>query len=180
MKNSLVQLLFGTKNQQAGRDIITNINTNPFPIRFNDSDIKELIGILSMEVDNICNEIANSDEFSYPGMDRKNELNNLSQKYFEFINSTSLNYFLRIETFLKNNINESQRRQYNQIAFELKSLILCHRNKFEKFEEVFASIYSYITTTQNEKLKFDPQLIWVLLHYMYYNCDIGDKNDKAL
>lgn len=44
---------------------------------------------------------------------------------------------------------------------------------------IFDAIYNYIVEKVDYKLPFDRGLIWVFLHFMYYNCDIGEKYDKT-
>jgi len=52
------------------------------------------------------------------------------------------------------------------------------RNDFDYFEKIFDDIYSYILEKNSNKLPFDKGLIWIFLHYMYCNCDIGEKEEN--
>jgi hypothetical protein len=83
-------------------------------------------------------------------------------------------YFANVEAFLKNPRNKTFATLYHDAADELKQKILVNRSKFEAFDNVFAFLYEAIQT-QRSALKGKRRLISILLHYMYFNCDIGSK-----
>ncbi len=62
---------------------------------------------------------------------------------------------------------------YLDSAFELKNLITVKRDEFGAFEEIFVLIYNLVCD-RNPKLR-NKRFIYVFLHYMYFNCDIGQK-----
>ncbi|WP_026894724.1 ABC-three component system protein [Clostridiisalibacter paucivorans] len=180
MMEKLMQLLLGDNNNVAGRDIIKKeYHYDPHPIRFYEKDIEEIILCFSEEIKEMCNIIEKNDDFYRPNIEEKNRINNLTERYFKYIQKNSLNHFHKIESFLYNIRNKEYLKKYLSTANELNNKIICNRNQFEYFEKIFDVIYNYIVENNDYNLKCDKNLIWIFLHYMYYNCDIGDKYDKT-
>ncbi|WDZ63456.1 hypothetical protein MF628_08655 [Paenibacillus polymyxa] len=178
MIEKLKQLVFGSNNKVAMRDIVEN-TYNPHPIRFFENDIKDVIDHFSQEIEVISGIVENYNDFYRPHIEKKNELNNLTSLYFEHIKQHSLVYFDKIRDFLQDRRNEKKLAQYLSTARELNNKIICNRTDFMYFDKIFDAIYSYIVEKDGYNLNFDKELIWVFLHYMYWNCDIGVKYDKT-
>lgn len=181
MFTKIMQVISGKDNKSAGRDIIETkhiYNYNPHPIRFYENDLKEIICVFSDEIDIISN-IVEEIDFERPYIEKKNELNNLSESYFEHIKKDYLAYFDKITIFLKDPRNEKFLKRYLSTTKEINRKIVSNRKEFVFFEVIFDAIYSYIVEKSNNFLPFDKDLVWVFLHFMYYNCDIGEKYDKT-
>ncbi|GAA0368836.1 ABC-three component system protein [Bacillus horti] len=176
MFDKIRQLVFGSNNLVASRDINYY---NPHPIRFYEKDIKEVIDCFSQEVVEIVGIVTECNDFYRPNIEEKNELNNLTHEYFEHIKSNSLIYFEKISEFLNDRRNEIFLSKYLTTARELNNKIVSNRTDFVYFDKIFDAVYSYIVEKDNYNICFDKELIWVFLHYMYWNCDIGVKYDKT-
>ncbi|MGD5955114.1 hypothetical protein QUU72_22590, partial [Xanthomonas citri pv. citri] len=120
-----------------------------------------------------------TNDFKRPHIEIKNNINNLSNDYFEYIKKNSMMYFGKIKFFLEDPTNEKFLEKYLSTAREINNKIVCHRSDFSAFQKIFDAIYTYIVERANYQLTFDKALIWVFLHFMYYNCDIGEKYDTA-
>lgn len=180
MTDKIRQWIMGDNNNTAGRDIVTkNFHFDPYPIRFFEDDIKEVILCFSEEVDEISNIIENNEDFYRPEIEQKNKINNLSERCFKHIQENSINHFEKIEDFLHDRRNEKYLKKYLSTAEELNNKIVCNRTEFEYFDKIFDALYTYIVEKSNNNLRFPKNLIWIFLHYMYYKCDIGEKYDKA-
>jgi hypothetical protein len=153
-------------------------------LRFFPEDIKEVITTfheyrktLGKEVQHILPSLTNIDK------ERKNALNDLGKEYFDYIQSTSLAYFKQIEEFLGDPKNELLRDYYEDSTADLRAAITLKRSDFGPFEEViehlvesvFASVKSDIAN--HNGLSGVKRTIRSLLHFMYYHCDIGVKDD---
>jgi hypothetical protein len=57
----------------------------------------------------------------------------------------------------------------------LKRKILIKRSEFDTFDDIFAFMYERIQEKRTT-LRGKRRLISILLHYMYFNCDIGSKD----
>ena len=147
-------------------------------------DIKEVITtfheyrkILGKEVQQILPSLTNIDK------ERKNALNNLGKEYFDYIQSDSLAYFRQIEDFLEDPKNELLRDYYEDSTADLRAAITLGRSDFGPFEEViehlveavFSSVKSDLTNQRG--LSGVKRTIRTLLHFMYYHCDIGVKDN---
>jgi hypothetical protein len=61
----------------------------------------------------------------------------------------------------------------------LKQKIFVNRSEFDAFDNIFAFLYEEIQI-KRDALKGKRKLISILLHYMYFNCDIGSKREGAV
>lgn len=64
---------------------------------------------------------------------------------------------------------------YHDSADELKHKIIIHRKDFDTFDNIFGFLYEEIQR-RRDVLKGKRRLVSILLHYMYFNCDIGSKD----
>ncbi|MDR1897762.1 MAG: hypothetical protein LBR10_13330 [Prevotellaceae bacterium] len=144
------------------------------PLRFYEKDLQKVIIVFSEQRKAISTETKDY-LTSYPIIDkeRKNELNNLSKEYFDFIKNRSLQYFEEIESFLQNPKNESYTKMYSNTVSDLQASIILERNKFTEFERVIEHIVNILTNNNDDKLKDLREIIRVFVHFMYFNCDIG-------
>jgi hypothetical protein len=148
------------------------------PFRFDPQDIVDVVGAIhDYTRDDGGGEFDSAHDFDLVSIrTQKNKINGLSSNYYaQAIVAGSMPHFAKIEAFLKNPRNGDVAALYHDAADELKGKILVHRGEFETFDHVFAFLYERI---QNERssLRGKRRLISVLLHYMYCNCDIGDKD----
>ncbi|MCP4545410.1 MAG: hypothetical protein GY835_02950 [bacterium] len=140
------------------------------PLRFHAEDIKRVI--LAFHHQKTTNRLANVlKKFTYREMEEKNEINQLQKEYFDVIKSGSEAYFKQISTFLGDPINAALAEIYGDFATEINHKIELRRNDFAHFAEVFEFLYDEVTAAE-PKLR-PRELIWVFLHFMYFNCDLG-------
>ncbi|OKP83249.1 hypothetical protein A3844_22600 [Paenibacillus helianthi] len=161
----------GDRNLTAGRDLNIHFHEVGSPLRFFDQDIKEVILSFSQVV---RHEIEVTDEVNRINAERKNQINNLSVRYFNIILDESMSYFQQIEDFLKSPINLSELKMYENTVYELNQKINIHRDEFEKFDLIFECLYNFILENNTIELRADRRLIWIMLHYMYWKCDLGE------
>ncbi|OAV72939.1 hypothetical protein Barb6_00687 [Bacteroidales bacterium Barb6] len=144
------------------------------PLRFYERDLRDIIVAFSEKRTDIST-TAKDYLTSYTIIDkeRKNELNNLSQEYFDFIKSHSLQYFDEIERFLHNPKNDTYTKMYSNTVSDLQEVITIERNRFNEFEYIIKHIVDYVVSNNADKLKDLRQIVRVFVHFMYFNCDIG-------
>ncbi|MBV4422782.1 ABC-three component system protein [Clostridium tyrobutyricum] len=174
MKNQI------SKDNSTINNIKNQNNTYVFPedkvICFYEEDIKSIIIYFSKEIDNICNDISEDVDFmNIPLLEVKNCLNNLSNDYFEDIKEGHMQYFYKIDNFLKDPKNKQYLKMYMDTIAELKFKITSFRKDYDKFERIFIVLYDYTFNNHKDELRLDRNLIFVFLHFMYCNCDIGKK-----
>lgn len=147
------------------------------PLRFYEHDLQEIILFIDQKA-SALKKIAEKTGSSFKYVDKKtkNRKNKLSEDYFDHIKAKSLQYFHQIDVFLRDPKNKKFEEMYSATTMEINSKIVEERDRFDKFESIINRLHDYVLAnctglTASSKRK----LIFVLLHYMYYNCDIGRK-----
>lgn len=102
----------------------------------------------------------------------KNKINNLSEGYIKLIQQESLPFFEQFEKFLQQFENKDFKKIYYNIISDLQKIILVKRNNFEQFDQIFETIEA-TCKEQVPKLSTDRRTLLILLHFMYFQCDIG-------
>ena len=115
-------------------------------------------------------------DFDYIGLDKKNSINNLSSEYCQYIREDSEKHFHDIKIFLENPRNNNYLKMYNDTVYDFKGVIIAKRHEYCKFDEVLEDLFS----KSYDKLKvqgIDKALLKVFIHFMYFSCDIGQKEE---
>lgn len=108
-----------------------------------------------------------------PRISAKNEKNRLSERYFEMIESKYAPYFHQVRTFLRDPINADAARKYEVLAAELNVKVLAQRDDYARFDQVFTSLYDRALELA-PNLARTGDLVWLFLHFMYWDCDVGE------
>lgn len=153
---------------------IAKLNFLLLPFEFDESDLREVILFLHKQIKTSAITMVKSG-FEYPGLDNKNELNNLSKTYFDSVMKKSMGDFDRIKIFLSDSINQDIADIYTDAVSELNAKITIRRDQFYEFEHVLEACYDNVVRDNDELLRGKKTLVRTLLHYMYCNCDIGQK-----
>lgn len=144
------------------------------PLRFYEKELKEVIIVFADEVKAISTEAKSYiTSFTVIDKEKKNELNNLSKDYFEFIKSHSLQYFEEIEKFLRDPKNEPYMKMYSNTVSDLQDIITIERSRFNEFEHIIKHLVDHIVNNNEDKLRDLRKIVRVFIHFMYFNCDIG-------
>lgn len=155
-------------------------DTSPF--RFEPGDLVEVIQAVSeyAKAGSHVDFHSATDFESIKIKTEKNTLNGLTKEYYQqLIVAGSMPHFQKVESFLKNPRNRDLADLYHDSADEIKAKILVARAKFGAFDDIFAFIYEQIQK-QSDGLKGKRRMITIILHYMYFNCDIGSKDPSEL
>lgn len=144
------------------------------PLRFYEKDLRDVIIVFSQQSKKISTEARSYlTSFTVINKDKKNELNNLSKDYFQFIKNHSLQYFEEIEKFLREPRNVTYMRMYSNTVSDLQEAITVERNRFNEFEHIIKHLIDYTVNNNESKLKELRKIVRVFIHFMYFNCDIG-------
>lgn len=144
------------------------------PLRFYEKDLKEVIIVFSEHSKGIITEAKSYiTSFQLIDKEKKNDLNNLSKDYFEFLKSHSLHYFEEIEKFLRDPKNEPYMRMYSNTVSDLQDAITIERSRFNEFEHIIKHLVDYTVGNNEYKLKDLRKIVRIFIHFMYFNCDIG-------
>lgn len=144
------------------------------PLRFYEKDLRNVIIVFAEQSKMISTEAKSYiTSFTVIDKEKKNELNNLSKEYFEFIKSHSLQYFDEIENFLRDPKNETYTRMYSNTVSDLQEAITIERNRFNEFDHIIKHLVDYTVENNEDKLINLRKIVRVFIHFMYFNCDIG-------
>lgn len=175
--------LFGNKDIQDFLldypELANDVGLNKLrsPILFTPDDMREVVSEFFKQKPLITQAFDSQHDFkNYPGIEKKNIVNNLSSRYFDYIQTDSLPSFTKIETFLKNPRNAVLADQYHAVADELKGQLITHRDTFTTFDEALEHVYQLIHERSPElRTASHRRLVKIFVHYMYCDCDIGEK-----
>ena len=158
-------------------DILKSIDLPLYetPFQFLPDDLAEVVVAFHETVENGDTAFDSATDFTYVDKKEKNKINGLSEKYYKFILRDSLPYFSDLKLFLQNPRNTHLAALYHDTANELKAKLLVHGGNFSSFDEALDRMYSIIVGN-NTQLKYKRRYVTVLLHYMYFDCDIGEHN----
>lgn len=143
------------------------------PLHFAHQDISEIVKEFNKTWDRKLDSDAKYD-FSYVEIEKKNQINGLTEDYFNYIKQDSEKYFWQITDFLQNPINSEYENLYSGLADELKGKLITNRDNFSNFDEALEYVHNYCIEN-NPYLSKNKKLLKVFIHYMYCNCDIGKK-----
>ncbi|MFH0892461.1 MAG: ABC-three component system protein [Candidatus Falkowbacteria bacterium] len=104
---------------------------------------------------------------------KKNNLNKVSDTLFNNEIRPSLQYDKKIESFLGNPINAECQRKYFVITELLQKKYTENSEQFDNMGDLFGFVFNEVINYKNRKEVDDCKLL-ILLHNMYFNCDIGN------
>ncbi len=154
-----------------------------FPETLYPDDIKKCIQILKRDFG--CCKVLETELITNRGDDSfikniKNPANNVSWEFFKERIAGHIMYNRQILDFLSNEINKSIREDYLNVSREIHNFYIQNTDIFYSFELVFSEVFKKLNTYQDQLPGVDIKLK-ILLHNMYFNCDIGNntlKNDQ--
>jgi len=150
-----------------------NLSKLLLPLEFYEDDLKVLITQFS-KIDFNSEKIQKIIRInSRIPMSEKNNLNKLSEEYFNEVFTKSINDFSKIEAFIKDPKNKKIKNFYDNTIDDIQSKIIVKRNEFRTFEEIIEHLYDFVFHRNSSELKDSRRLIRTFLHYMYFHCDIG-------
>lgn len=147
------------------------------PLRFYDEDLKDIVLLLGENIRSLTKEEMDQlvSDLDFLSKKEKNEKNNLSEAYFNNLINKDLVYFDQISNFLTNPQNKHIAEMYENTVVELNNKITAKREEYDKFEEILNYLYDFMLEKHKSSLKSKRKLIYTLLNFMYYNCDLGQK-----
>lgn len=137
-------------------------------------DLESLINYFDANVDLFSDSLEAAAEpvFQAASFKDKNEINSLSDDYFQSgIVEDSMPHFKTINAFLSNPRNGAWRKRYTNVARQFRNKYLAHRADFGSFEQIFENIFDRLQI--RGQLQGQDALIYIFLHYMYCQCDLG-------
>lgn len=168
----------GNGNIQANGDVsVINNYFNgyaPVGIRFYENDICMVLEAFNVYIDGNEEEFENENkEFELICKPEKNQINNLSEGYFQTICDSYLPYFKKVEIFLKAPQNKDQLKKYEKTAMQINFRIGVLRKYCNYFEDILNIILNEVVENVDSNIVKDIDVFIIFINYMYWNCDIG-------
>ena len=152
------------------------VKTHKGAITFDPNSLRNVIVAIANEFDELEQKPC---DFGSISIERKNELNNLSQSFYEQIISRDYEpYFFELDIFLKQRASEDLQGLVGKIIKSLNKKILAGYKDFDTFEELLLSIENVLLDSQYEFLSNKEESISLFLFYLYANCYIGRKTEE--
>lgn len=160
------------------RELMDKISINATPIQLNEEDMRELIHLIYLHIkirgagatlSGRKYEIGQRDD---DFIEKKNKLNEVSDTFFTAEIRHSLIHQKEIETFLKDPINAKSLAEYFEATEAIQKTARENSEKFSEIEDVFQEVYRDVVI-EYENRNLEKRKILVILHNMYFNCDIG-------
>ena len=150
-----------------------NLSEFKFPESLTDADIKKCIQILKRDFGSSKTMENNLKRSNENFMEEKNRINNISWQFFKEKIRSHLGYNKMILDFLQNEINKKSRNDYLEVSQAIQLFYQNSASKYSSFEDVFKNVFGKINGYNDEMSGLDIK-IKILLHNMYFNCDIGN------
>lgn len=170
-----VEDISGFLDGQAG--LVKKYRLHQFtePLRINPESLRDIVVLIHGKW-SAASKDSSFNFANYHGIDKKNEANQLNLEYFKFIKERSEPYFATIKAFLENPRNTKVVQSYHAVADDFQHKIIVRRKNYGDFAEVVDALFEELVRESTDFSTAEKrQLMRVVLHYMYCNCDIGTK-----
>lgn len=145
------------------------------PLQFVPEDMRDVILALHAQRSVLPTAFDSEHDFqNYPGLPKKNSINRLSAAYDSYIRQDSMMHFATIRRFLENPRNADLADQYHAVADDLRGQLIAHRDRFDSFDLALEHVF-VLMHERSPELVPRRKLLKTVLHYMYVDCDIGEK-----
>ncbi|MDE3273083.1 ABC-three component system protein [Pseudoalteromonas sp. G4] len=154
------------------------VKTHKGTITFDPNTLRKVIIAIADEYDELEQKPC---DFGSISIEKKNELNNLSNSFYvEIISRDYEPYFFELDIFLRQRASEDLQGLVGKIIKSLNKKILAGYQDFETFEELLLSIENVLLDSQYESLCDKEDSISLFLFYLYANCFIGRKTEEEI
>lgn len=152
------------------------VKTHTGSITFDPNSLRDVIIAVAAEYDELEQKPT---DFGSISIEKKNELNNLSQSFYhEIIARDYEPYFFELDIFLKERASEDLQGLVGKIIKSLNKKIMAGAHEFESFEGLLVSIENTLLDSQYNYLSDKEDSISLFLYYLYANCFIGRKTEE--
>lgn len=113
-------------------------------------------------------------DFTAIDLSKKNELNDMSDRYFEMMRDHCEPHFRRVHEFLTSPGNEEIARTYHAIVDEIRVRFAAVDSPLA-LSDFLTGLYDAALDTADPAITSCKDVLTVLTSYMYFTCDIGRK-----
>lgn len=148
-----------------------------YPLIVTPDDLAEVIEALAPQIASLT-EVPDDEPTPRTNYETKNSINKMSPEYAKEIRKRFLKETTQIQRFLSAPENQELLRLYEGIVDEFQLKIVSKRKDYQSFDEVMEYLldllYARDPILRQQKHR---RLTRAMLFYMYWNCDIGRKEN---
>lgn len=156
---------------------IADLDPIDSPLIVSPDDLAEVIQAFASQASSIIKNSADND-IKRTSYERKNQLNNMTEKYSNELKRRYLKDVNEIESFLSAAENSELRERYDLATEEFCLNIIAKRKDYQTFDEIMNHL-SQLLVDRDPILKQAKykRLVNTMLFFMYWSCDIGENED---
>lgn len=156
---------------------IADLDPIDSPLIVSPDDLAEVIQAFASQASSIIKNSADND-IKRTSYERKNQLNNMTEKYSSELKRRYLKDVNEIESFLSAAENSELRERYDLATEEFCLNIIAKRKDYQTFDEIMNHL-SQLLVDRDPILKQAKykRLVNTMLFFMYWSCDIGENED---
>ena len=152
-----------------------NLDLLAAPLRITRDDLSEVIEAISKKI-GTTGMVSGDEPVKRTSLERKNELNDVSDEEIAPLSKRYLKDTRDIERFLSNPMNQELLDKYNEAVDELNIMLPRLVKQHGGFMGAWYAVYD-ILVNHEVVLRRNPRLVWAVLFFMYWNCDFGRSED---
>jgi hypothetical protein len=159
-----------------------DLNAFDMPLNIEPDELAEIILKIKSEISNI-NELArqssdkSNNEIKRVSLKNKNKINNLNLNYSDIIEGKMIAFY-EISDFLSRPENISSQEKYRECSVELDEKIRAIKKPEHEYNYIIEKIYDLVIS-RDQDCKTNKRLTKLMIHYMYYMCDIGETEKES-
>ena len=151
---------------------LAGINPLDGPLIVGSKDLGDIVEKVAASLLAIANSIP-SPPTARVTLDRKNELNNMSDSYSKVLLQRYSYLLKQIHDFLADPLNAEYRDLYEAVVDEIATKVAAHKGDYQSFDKLFEYLADLVIN-RDSMLSANRKLTKGVLFYMYWNCDIGE------
>lgn len=152
---------------------IADISEVNLPLRVSPDDLAEVVLALAANKAKFAEALRPIERTSFA---RKNQINQLSDRFAKLIRSQYLSLFGAIHQFLAAPTNASLLERYREAAAEFNEQIIAHRHEWDTFDKVLVNLQTFLFDRDSDLVR-NKRLTKAVIYYMYWYCDLGEEDD---
>lgn len=158
-------------------EVARNADFDPIesPLLVSPDELAEVILAFGRQQEAFANALASTPR-SRVSYEKKNTLNNTSDRYADALRKRYLKETAEIHAFLASPINHALVNTYESAVAEFQLKIIAKRTDSQTFDNVMEHLFDTLVGRDPDLAKH-RRLVRLMLFYMYWNCDIGENGD---
>lgn len=137
--------------------------------------LAEVILAISENADTFQNAFV-PEELDRTSFKTKNEDNGLSDELAKYIRKRYMPQFADVKKFLAKPESDAVLERYLAAAHEFEEQIVIHRKDYAEFDHVLIRVMDLLFSRDSDLAK-KKSMTKLIIYYMYWNCDIGSKEE---